>query len=282
MPYDAEISRNNPTCFLLMIDQSGSMSDGFAGQTDRSKAQQLADIINRLLADICLRCVKNPSEGVRDYFYVGVIGYGRNDSAYPALAGPLAGQQLVRVSELANNPLRVEQRAIQVEDGAGGLMQRTVRFPIWFEPLADNGTPMCQAFQMAYDILQDWTKRYPRSFPPVVFNITDGQPTDGDPLPDSQRLQQLATSDGNVLVFNIHVSETAGQPLLYPEREDLLPDDYARLLFRMSSVLPPHLVTFLREEGFTITPQSRGFVFNANAVEVIRFLNIGTRPKNLR
>jgi hypothetical protein len=31
MAYSAEISRNNPSCFLFVIDQSGSMSDNFSG-----------------------------------------------------------------------------------------------------------------------------------------------------------------------------------------------------------------------------------------------------------
>ena len=30
MPYSAEISRSNPTCFLFLIDQSGSMGDAVA------------------------------------------------------------------------------------------------------------------------------------------------------------------------------------------------------------------------------------------------------------
>ena len=35
MPYTAEISRANPTCFLFLIDQSGSMADPFGGGADK-------------------------------------------------------------------------------------------------------------------------------------------------------------------------------------------------------------------------------------------------------
>ena len=35
-------------------------------------------------------------------------------------------------------------------------------------------------------------------------------------------------------------------------------------------------------EGYPVTDGSRGFVFNADIVSVIRFLDIGTRPSNLR
>jgi hypothetical protein len=39
MSYSAEISRTNPSCFLFLIDRSGSMEDPFgAGESNRSKA----------------------------------------------------------------------------------------------------------------------------------------------------------------------------------------------------------------------------------------------------
>ena len=55
MPYQAEISRSNPSCFLFLIDQSGSMSDPFAGgEAKRKKADLVADAINRLLQNLSL------------------------------------------------------------------------------------------------------------------------------------------------------------------------------------------------------------------------------------
>ena len=55
--YSAQITRTNPTCIVLLIDQSGSMSDAFAGgDAGRSKADELATIINRLLASLVIRC----------------------------------------------------------------------------------------------------------------------------------------------------------------------------------------------------------------------------------
>src|SRR5262245_53769340 len=75
MPHAAEISRAAPSCFLFVVDQSGSMEDAFAGaNAGRSKAQELADIINRLLQTLVTRCARG--EDVHDYFDVGVLGYG--------------------------------------------------------------------------------------------------------------------------------------------------------------------------------------------------------------
>ena len=74
MPYVAEISRTSPTCILFLIDQSSSMAGPFGGAPGKSKADGVADAVNRLLQNLALKCAK--SDGIRDYFHVGVIGYG--------------------------------------------------------------------------------------------------------------------------------------------------------------------------------------------------------------
>ena len=106
MAYQADISRSNPGCFLFLLDQSGSMADGFSGGAGHSKADELATIINRLLASLVIRCSKD--EGVRDYFDVGVIGYG--SSVKPRSTSPRTGARSCPISRLANAPLRVEDR----------------------------------------------------------------------------------------------------------------------------------------------------------------------------
>jgi hypothetical protein len=274
MPYVAEISRTNPTCFLFLVDQSSSMLEPFGGQPSRPKAEGVADAINRLLQNLVLKCAK--SEGIRDYFYVGVIGYGGTE-AVSALGGRLAGQTLVPVSAAANNPLRVEQRTRKVDDGAGGLVSQRFKFPVWLEPRGAGKTPMCAALALARQYLEDFLGRFPACYPPLVINITDGMCTDGDPLPPAHELQGLSTSDGPALLFNAHVSSRVAAPVEFPATEDGLPDNFARLLFRMSSPLPPRLLEAARAEGFAGMPGTRGFVFNADLVSVVRFLDIGTR-----
>src|SRR5947209_13383566 len=98
MAYTAEISRTNPSCFLFLIDQSGSMAEPFAGHPDTRKAHEVAAAINRLLQTLVLRCAKGHE--VLDRFHVGVIGYGA-DRVGPALGGALTGYPLVPVSRLA-------------------------------------------------------------------------------------------------------------------------------------------------------------------------------------
>ncbi len=278
MNYTMEVSRSNPSCFLFLIDQSRSMEDPLTGEKNRNKADELATAVNRLLQNLVIKCAK--ADGVRDYFYIGVIGYG--NQVGPAFGGGLAGKELVPISGVANSPARVEERVKRTDDGAGGIVEQLVKFPVWFDPVADGGTPMCHALNLANTIIQQWLELHPECFPPIVINITDGEATDGDPAVPAENLKQLASTDGHVLLFNVHLSSQKTPPIEFPGEEVPLPDGFAWNLFRMSSPMPDYMRNIARQEGFDISTDARGFVFNADIVSVIRFLDIGTRPGNLR
>lgn len=274
MPYSAEISRANPTCFLFLIDQSGSMAERFAGNPTRTKAEGVADAINRLLQTLVFRCAKG--EYILDRYLIGVIGYGEEIGiGFPGDA--LAGSVLQPVSQIGKHPLRIEDRVKKVEDGAGGLVEQRVKFPVWFEPQAQGKTPMCTALQAAVELIGTFLQEHPACYPPIVINISDGAATDGDPGPMGARLQGLASQDGNALLFNLHVSARGLQPVLFPTADRDLPDDHARLLFRMSSPLPAEMLAQAQILETSVVKGARGFAFNADLASVITFLDIGTR-----
>jgi len=54
------------------------------------------------------------------------------------------------------------------------------------------------------------------------------------------------------------------------------------VLFQMSSRLPFSMRSAAEQEGYSVTLDTRGFVFNADPVSLVTFLEIGTRPSNLR
>ena len=278
MSYQAEISRVNPTAFVFLIDQSGSMSDPFRqGDVRQPKAQALADTLNRLLSELMMRCSKDG--GVRDYYSLLLIGYG-GEVARPAWGGTLADRVEVSISEMAAQPVRIEQRAKRVSDGAGGLETMTVNFPIWVEPVASGRTPMCGALNMARDYLTTWLQQHPQAYPPIVFNITDGMSTDGDPVALAEAIGALGTMDGKVLLANVHLSATSPFPVRYPATVEQLPanDPYARVLWEMSSPLLPQWVEQLTDlTGLELTQDNRCFVFNAGLEDMIQLLEIGTK-----
>lgn len=279
MPYTAEVSRGNPSCFLFLIDQSGSMGDPFGvGESSRTKAEGVADAINRLLQNLVIKCSKD--EGVRDYYHVGVIGYGAQVAS--AFGGRLSGRDLVSIGEIATSPVRIDQRSKKVEDGTGGLIDQTIKFPIWFEPTASGGTPMCKALASAKVLIEGWLDNHQNCFPPIVINITDGESTDGDPSTMASDLRGLKSQDGHVLLFNVHLSSQRMTPITFPDSDNTLPDQFAKLLFSTSSTLPSYMRNIAQQEGFSASETTRGFAFNADIVAVIQFLDIGTRPGNLR
>ena len=278
--YRAEISRDYPTVLLFLLDQSDSMSGVLGGGKDAvmRKDESAADVINKMLDAFVHRC--STGEDIRNYFDIGVIGYGREkDWVGPVFEGALEGRDLVSIGELGNNPAKVEEREKLTPDGAGGVVKIKTKFPTWFSPTAGWNTPMCKALEYTFGVLEGWVKNHADSYPPIVVNITDGQSTDGDPTEMAFRLTSLSTDDGNVLLFNCHLSEAPSAPILFPDDHANLPDDFAKLLFNISSVFPESTRILAASEGFSVSPNSRGFVFNADFVNLYKFLDIGTRTQ---
>ena len=133
-------------------------------------------------------------------------------------------------------------------------------------------------------LLAGFLVEHPTCYPPMVINISDGEATDGDPEVAAGKLRNLSSDDGQVLLFNVHLSSQPGRPIEFPDQETALPDQWARRLFRMSSLLPPPMHGPASQGGIKVSPQTRGFVFNADLASVVRFLDIGTRVdfKNTR
>ncbi len=277
MAYEAQISRGNPTAFLFVVDQSGSMSDKMS--SGKSKAEFVADALNRTLMNLVTRCTK--AEGVRDYFEIGVLGYGGNGVGN-GFSGALGASVLNPISAIEQNPVRVEDRKRKMDDGAGGILETSVKFPVWFEPKASGGTPMREALTRAAEELVVWCDAHPDCYPPTVLHVTDGESTDGDPEEIATHLGQIRTNDGEVLILNIHVSSLGTDAIRFPSSASSLPDAYAKMLFRMSSQLPEHLIRFAQDKGHTVSIESRGFMFNAEAPEIVDFFDIGTRASQLR
>ncbi|HMA32975.1 MAG TPA: vWA domain-containing protein [Chloroflexia bacterium] len=284
MPYSTQITRQDPTCFLLLIDQSESMLDPFGvAHVQKTKAEGAADAVNRVLENLLLRCTKGPND-IRDYFYVGAVGYG--PGVVPVLTTPDQEPdelpRLIPMSQLPDLVIKLEVRRKQQLDGAGGILTVEEPFPIYVEPVAANGTPMCQALQVGYEIIEAWCKDHPNSFPPTVINITDGEASDGSPLISAQALRGLATNDGNTLLFNCHLSSNPAPAIIFSDTDQYLVDDYARQLFMMSSILPESFQQAAATQGYRVNNRTRGFAFNADLVDLVKFLDVGTRPANMR
>jgi len=270
--YSAQITRANPTCIVLLIDQSGSMADPFSGDSSRKKSDFVAEVVNHTLHDLVIRCTK--TEEVRNYYHVAVIGYGRHVGT--CFSAELGARQMVPIAQVADYPLQVKSSYKRVSDGAGGWVEIPVRYPVWIHPASDGKTPMCEALTRVKEILERWLLDHPKGFPPTVLHLTDGESSDGDPNEIGQQIMSLGTDDGSVLLFNCHISTRRAAKIEYPIDERSLPDGFARSLFQMSSRLPANFLSAAAQLGVNVIEGSRGFVFNGDPSSIVQFYEIGT------
>lgn len=278
--YRQPITRLHRTAFVLMIDRSGSMAEEllFCGRRI-AKAEAVAEVANRLLFELIQRATR--TDGVRDYYDIAAVGYDGNGVC------PLLDPQrwFVSVSELAERqtPLRTVTVERTLPDGERTLHDVTT--PCWITPAACGTTPMFEALCRVQELVEGWCAlpAHADSFPPVVFNITDGESSDGDEqeLRDvCRRIRRAATTDGNVFLIHVHIATAPdARAVLFPSEEELRTNGsrYARLLYDCSSPMPELLHEAIRDlKGPGARPPFRGMCFNCSMAELISVLNIGS------
>ena len=176
------------------------------------------------------------------------------------------------------------RRSDGVRDYYGSISLREIPYPAWVEPEAAGQTPMCEALRRVRDIAAAWCAdpAHAESFPPMVFNSTDGEATDCD---DAElravagQIKSLRTADGNVLLVNIHIAAgDTPRTVFFPSAEEAsYPNRYAEVLYDCSSPMPEVFNEAIREaKGPGALPPFRGMSFNASAEELITMLNIGS------
>ena len=258
------ISSTNPCLIIYLLDQSGSMGDKF-GNASHSKAVELADAINDIIYQVGLRCMEGSE--IKNRFELAVIGYGKTeDKVQSAWEGVLSNKWVISIRNIFENSLGIKDMK-----------------PVWINPYAHGSTPMRKAFENARKLCQDWINwgNHRDCHPPIIINITDGEATDSGSSYSSlkqevQLLKQLGTNYGYVNVFNIHISTTSGDRQLFPSELKPSSDQFARMLFEISTSLNENMARLASQEGYNILPGARGYVFNENASDLIKFLNIGT------
>lgn len=281
MSYTAEISRANPTCFFFLVDQSGSMADPIMGvKGNPRKADFISDALNKVIQTLIVTASKDID--VWRYYQIGGIGYG--NSITPLFSGNNENEDLIWIDDLYKSPLRIEERIKQESDGVGGFIKVPTKFPIWVDPVANGGTPMCKALEKTKEILGKWVQDHPSSYPPTVINLTDGEANDGDPKIPANELKNLSTQDGNLLLMTLHASSNSfSSTILCPYVDEGLPDSASKVMFEMSSLLTENMIMMAQNDyQYTFERNAKAFVYNADIEQIVSLLDIGTRPSNLR
>jgi hypothetical protein len=274
--YTAAIDRANPTAFIFLIDQSRSTTAKM--DLGVTKAKLVGDVLNKTLFQLITRCAS--ADGVRDYFDLGVLVY-NGFGARSGFGGALHANSLHPISSIAAHPLRIEERNKRIPDGAGGLVDQSVKFPVWIESVGEGDTPMCEGFRKAAECLVRWCNSHAKSYPPTIIHVAGGPSTDGDPEQLAEAIRHISTNHGQCLLYNLHVGTSGASSAILPASATSLPDAYSKTLFRMSSLIPAHLITLARERGYRVSSESRFFGYKAGYEDLVNFFDIGTRVSNL-
>lgn len=265
---NVRINSEHPCLIIYLIDRSGSMSDKF-GNGSYSKAQELSNDINEIINEIGQRCIKGSE--VRNRFELAFIGYGiESDKVKSAWDGHLSGRWVVSISEIFDYPLGID------EDGQ----------PFWIKPYSQGNTPMKKAFENAKRLCSDWINygNHMESYPPIIINITDGAATDAGfrykaLRREIEQIKMLRTNFGIVNIFNIHISSIAGERVIFPSELPFHNDEYAQILFDISTPLNDNMVQRAQNMGMTnVRSGSTGYVYNGNGTDLLKFLNITSDP----
>ena len=258
-PYTAQITRNTPTAFIFLVDQSVSMKRITTLNGEQmSLAEAVARIVNNQINELVYRCIKTTE--VRHYYDIAIIGYGHE--VYSGWNGVLAGRDFVSPEELKNNPfkkifVKEEKRTRK------GTMIKEIEKVQWLEARCDgNWTHVHKALNKAKALLDQWMKEHHDKdcYPPTIINITDGQFTQvtrEQVVQQANELKAMFTNDGNVLLWNIHIT---------PDMSSLLPTRYNQAISDI--------------RGDSVDSRHVAMATNTDMSTLIQLMDIGT-PTNI-
>lgn len=283
-PYTAQVTRDTPTAFIFLVDQSISMNRStlLYGES-LTLSEAVARIVNRSIEELVNRCIKGSE--VRRYFDIAVIGYG--DEAQSAWQGKLVGRDFVTPEELRQSPYKTIT-AREEKRTRRGVEIKEVQRTQWLEAKHQGKyTRLDKAVRYAQRLLAQWCaeQRGKVCYPPTVINITDGEynaVSYKEMLQIAGELKSIETLDGNTLFFNIHISPTTLQTTSFPEEPTGL-EPLAQRLYALSSLLPERYnqsISQLLGADSSVTKRKRGLVVNADMATLIKTIEIGT-PTNI-
>lgn len=279
MAYTLDWTKSSPGHVVYLIDLSGSMKEN-------SKIAKAMDALGKCLYTLVVDAEDGTS--IRELLTVSIIGY--HSKVVHLTEKPLSCADM---ETLVNDTIDAETPKPIFDYSEGKIAE-----PKW-------QTYMSKAFNAARMDIEQWLSiSKGRQQPaPIVINITDGQPEEEgkslelaatEALEAAKELKKLATPDGNVLLYNIHISS------LNNEKEIILPStlpdptgDYRenlriKFLFECSSQLPLKVMEKAKKElagtGATINSNSRGMISNisdkALLVRILNFATCSTRSKS--
>ncbi len=280
--YEKSITREHRSAFVVMIDQSGSMAEpiDYEGRTI-TKAEAVAEVTNLIITELIERARR--SDGVRDYYDIGVVGY--SGAGVTSMLDTDGGRLLIPVTELAERSVKSRSSIIERCTPDGVAFTQNLTTKMWVLPLAMGETPMYEGLNLVYEAMKSWCARPENydSFPPMVFNITDGESSDctgADMLNMARKIRSLTTADDKLFMINVHIaSSSTSKSMIFPTIDEVeaCTNKCAKDLGLASSTMPEMYNDMICEiKGEKSQGDFVGVSYNTSIEELITILNIGT------
>lgn len=276
MSYTQAITRQHRTACFLLLDLSGSMRELIDHNGHRvQKCEVVVNAVNKIIRELYMRAMRNNE--VRDYYDIAVVGYS-SERVFSLLGGDL-DDPFVSITKMGVDFKCKTPLSIDSDDSST------------IEVISEGSTPMYEALYYTYNAMRNWCAREENkdSFPPMIWNITDGHPTDCDLdsiVEIAKRIKATSTNDGEVLLINIHLED--GEHTLrtiFPTDEEVAShhDAYVRMLGYASSTIPGSfepLANELRE--VRKSGGYRGMGCSLSVTDMISMLTIGTLSRAMK
>ncbi len=222
--YDILATATTPALIIYVLDVSASMSQKLGNST---RIETVLEALGAALRQMVYRSTKGTKISPR--YHIAMYAY--SDHVYDLLGG------IKTVDKVAS--LGIPDLSVQ------------------------KSTDTALAFSFVEKLLLKELPNLDGRPAPLVCHMTDGEYTGDDPRPIVERIRAIKTSDGNVLVENIFISDSILNEKITDAhhwsgitRSTKLTTDYARKLRDMSSLLPPAYRKEMREYGYQIDDQA--------------------------
>ena len=249
-------AEERPALAILVLDRSVT-DPATAGLPDSYRL--LKDAANEILRQLSSKpCVNLPID-------VAIVSYGSGTDGQAEVRatfdGPLTGRRHVRTAELEQGAIRIEEKTVEMSNGAGGILSFTRRTPIHFDlPPAKECAPQ-PAFSAVAAIVEEWLAHHPGRSETVVLHLTRGRHGVADTNAAADLVAGMKTADAMLRIQHFVCTDSAHPSLLYPATDDCINDEGIRALWCLSSPL----VDWERLRGTKrpyITAGARAFVVN--------------------
>ncbi len=264
-PMTSRPTADRPLLVGLLVDVSGSMTTSINNVSGRSttRLDSLRDSLDDLIARAAKLCQEGTGGEVSPRVRLFAYGFGfGNPLSY--LLGD-SGSSVRDLLDLGDGP----QSALGIDTLArewqkyrqhiGGLVVKML-----------GDTPMARAFRIVADRVRSECADWQYTPPPILFVVSDGEPTD-EPASTVRELAQDLKRTGTTIVSCLLTAQDVIEPRrLYGSAQPHWPEG-ARLMFDCASALPANspFDAYFRENRWVVDAAGRLFT-QINQSEVLR------------